>query len=77
MAAVKVVRFQVQHDGKSYKAGEIIKGLTDKQADKLVRESNGEIEKVEVVVETVKAAAPEEDAETPKEEGKTSRGKKG
>lgn len=77
MAAVKVVRFQVQHDGKLYKAGEIIKGLTDKQADKLVRESNGEIEKVEVVMETVKAAAPEEDAETPKEEGKTSREKKG
>lgn len=75
MAAVKVVRFQVQHNGKTYKAGEIIKGLTEKQADKLAMESNGEIEKVEVVVETVEV--PTEAEEPPKEEGKISKGKKG
>lgn len=75
MAAVKVVRFQVQHNGKTYKAGEIIKGLTEKQADKLAMESNGEIEKVEVVVETVEV--PAEAEEPPKEEGKISKGKKG
>lgn len=75
MAAVKVLRFQVQRNGKVYKAGEIIKGLTDKEADKLVMESNGEIEKVEVVVETVEV--PTEAEEPQKEEGKISKGKRG
>lgn len=75
MAAVKVLRFQVQRNGKVYKAGEIVKGLTDEEADKLVMESNGEIEKVEVVVETVEA--PTKAEEPPKEEGKISKGKKG
>lgn len=64
MAAVKVVRFKVLRNGKEYGPGAIIRDLTDKEAEKLVKESGGEIEAVEVVVEKAEdaeAAEPKED----------------
>ncbi len=59
MAAVKVIRYIVLRNGKEYGAGDIIKDIPEKEAKKLVEESGGDIEAVEVVVE--KATETEEE----------------
>ena len=51
MYAVRVNRFQVRRNGKTYNAGEVIYGLDEVEAHRLADASQGEIEIVTVLPE--------------------------
>lgn len=76
MFAVRIHRFSVLRDGKTYHPGDIIQGLTEEEAKKLANESNGEIEIVTVIslnTETSEEPTAPEEAKAPK---KSTRGGK-
>lgn len=72
MFAVKVNRFNVLRNGKEYRSGDIIYGLTEAEAHKLADESGGDIEIVTVIApggtDLNEAEAP---ADKPKEPSAT------
>ena len=72
MYAVRVNRFQVRRNGKTYNAGEVIYGLDEAEAHRLADASQGEIEIVTVLPEPETPNGKELEApaeKEPEEEG--------
>ncbi|MDU2063775.1 MAG: hypothetical protein E6713_02955 [Sporomusaceae bacterium] len=53
---VRVNRYTVRHNGKDYGPGKVITGLSDEEGQKLVDESNGDIEEIVIPAEATTPA---------------------
>ncbi len=73
MYAVRVNRFQVRRNGKTYNAGEVIYGLDEAEAHRLADCSQGEMEIVTVLpaLETPNEKESEEEAQKEPKKPKT------